>query len=136
MANRTLRDIMKELTTEQVRAANLLFENDILPSKQRRTYEQIADELGIEVRTLYNWRKLDAMLEYKVAMTDTYTKEHRARIMSAVIRESELGNASMTKLYMQHQGMLIDRVEYEDKTDKVDESAVAAKLASFRAKHK
>lgn len=134
MANRTLKETMKELTPEQVRAANLLFENDILPPKQRRTFEQIADELGIEVRTLYNWRKLEAMLDYKVAMTDTYTKEHRARIMSAVIRESELGNASMTKLYMQNQGMLIDRVEYEDKTEKVDEVALAAKLASIKEK--
>ena len=133
MANRTLRDIMKELSTEQVKAAQLLFENDTLPPKQRRTYEQIADELGIEVRTLYNWRKLDAMLDYKVAMTDTYTKEHRARIMSAVIRESELGNASMTKLFMQNQGMLIDRVEYEDKTEKIDEVALATKLANFKA---
>lgn len=133
MANRTLRDIMKELSTEQVKAAQLLFENDTLPPKQRRTYEQIADELGIEVRTLYNWRKLDAMLDYKVAMTDTYTKEHRARIMSAVIRESELGNASMTKLFMQNQGMLIDRVEYEDKTEKIDEVALANKLANFKA---
>lgn len=136
MATRTLNEILRTLTAEQVRAANLLFENDILPPKQRRTFEQIADELGIEVRTLYNWRKLEVMLDYKVAMTDTYTKEHRARIMSAVIRESELGNASMTKLFMQNQGMLIDRVEYEDKSEKVDESAVAAKLASFRAKHK
>ncbi|WP_456957915.1 hypothetical protein [Lysinibacillus sp. TE18511] len=42
----------------------------------------------------------------------------------------------MTKLYMQHQGMLIDRVEYEDKTEKVDEAAIADKLASFRAKYK
>lgn len=134
MANRTLRDIMKELSAEQVKAAQLLFENDTLPPKQRRTYEQIADELGIEVRTLYNWRKLDAMLDYKVAMTDTYTKEHRARIMSAVIRESELGNASMTKLFMQNQGMLIDRVEYEDKTEKIDEVALATKLANFKAK--
>ncbi|GEM_PF-2273689 len=134
MANRTLRDIMKELSAEQVKAAQLLFENDTLPPKQRRTYEQIADELCIEVRTLYNWRKLDAMLDYKVAMTDTYTKEHRARIMSAVIRESELGNASMTKLFMQNQGMLIDRVEYEDKTEKIDEVALATKLANFKAK--
>ncbi|ODV56211.1 phBC6A51 family helix-turn-helix protein [Lysinibacillus fusiformis] len=134
MANRTLRDIMKELSAEQVKAAQLLFENDTLPPKQRRTYEQIADELGIEVRTLYNWRKQDAMLDYKVAMTDTYTKEHRARIMSAVIRESELGNASMTKLFMQNQGMLIDRVEYEDKTEKIDEVALATKLANFKAK--
>ncbi|WP_342530787.1 phBC6A51 family helix-turn-helix protein [Lysinibacillus sp. FSL R5-0849] len=134
MANRTLRDIMKELSAEQVKAAQLLFENDTLPPKQRRTYEQIADELGIEVRTLYNWRKLDTMLDYKVAMTDTYTKEHRARIMSAVIRESELGNASMTKLFMQNQGMLIDRVEYEDKTEKIDEVALATKLANFKAK--
>lgn len=125
---------MKELSAEQVKAAQLLFENDTLPPKQRRTYEQIADELGIEVRTLYNWRKLDAMLDYKVAMTDTYTKEHRARIMSAVIRESELGNASMTKLFMQNQGMLIDRVEYEDKTEKIDEVALATKLANFKAK--
>ncbi|MCY9549412.1 phBC6A51 family helix-turn-helix protein [Lysinibacillus xylanilyticus] len=130
-----LEEIMRELNLEQVKAAQLLFENDTIPPKQRRTFEQIADELGIEVRTLYNWRKLAAMLDYKVAMTDTYTKEHRARIMSAVIRESELGNASMTKLFMQNQGMLIDRVEYEDKSEKVDESAVAAKLASIKARY-
>ncbi|RUL51098.1 phBC6A51 family helix-turn-helix protein [Lysinibacillus antri] len=132
---RKLDEILEDLTPDQVKAAHLLFENDIMEPKNRRSYDAIATELGVDVRTLYNWRQLDAMLEYKVVMTDMYTKEHRARIMRAVVREAELGNASMAKLFMQNQSMLVDRSEIEVKSEKVDESEVMAKLQSIKSRY-
>jgi len=130
---RKLDEILAELSPDQVKAAHLLFENDITEGK-RKTFAEIASELNVTERTLYNWRQLDAMLEYKVAMTDLYTREHRARIMRAVIREAEMGNASHAKLFMQNQGMLVNLSEIEVKGDVIDEKEVAAKLERFRSK--
>lgn len=131
---RKLDDILAELTPDQIKAAHLLFENDIAEPKARRSYGELSTELGVTERTLYNWRKLDTMLEYKVVMTDMYTKEHRARIMRAVVREAELGNASMAKLFMQNQSMLVDRSEIEVKSERVDEGEVMAQLERFKSK--
>lgn len=125
-------DILKELTVEQAKAAELLFENDVLPMNKRRSYVEIAEELGVTDRTLRNWRQLPAMLEYKAAVTSAYLSDNRTRVMQALVRECEAGNASMMKLYMTEQGMLIDRAEIEVKSNEVDKSAVAAKLESLK----
>lgn len=52
--------------------------------------------------------------------------------MQALVRECEAGNASMMKLYMQTEGMLIDHAELDVKTHAVDEAAVAAQLARIK----
>lgn len=132
MANRTINEILKELTIDQAKAAELLYENDLLPIGKRKSYTDIAKEIGITDRTLRNWRHLPAMLEYKVAMTSKFLTDNRTRVMQALIQGCVDGNASHMKLYMQTEGMLVDRAEIEVKGKEVDEQAVAAKLASIK----
>ena len=129
---RKLDDILKELTMDQAKAAELLYENDLLSKGKRRSYLQIANEVGVSDRTLRKWRQLPVMLEYKSAVTDTYLADNRTRVMQALINECEAGNASMMKLYMQTMGMLIDRAELEVKSKDIDEAAVAAQLARIK----
>lgn len=129
---RKLDEILKELTMDQAKAAELLYENDLLPIGKRKSFTDIAKEVGVSDRSLRKWRQLPAMLEYKSAVTATYLTDNRTRIMQALVRECEAGNASMMKLYMQTEGMLIDRVELEDKSKVIDESAVAAQLARIK----
>lgn len=136
MVQRRLDDILKDLTPQQAQAAELMYENDLLPPGKRKSMLDIANELEVTDRTLRNWRKLPAMLEYKAAVTTQLLAENRTRVMAALLKECEAGNASMMKLYMQAEGMLVDKAEIEVKSEKVDESAVAAKLAALQQRFK
>jgi len=129
---RKLDEILKELTTDQAKAAELIYENDLLSKGKRRSYVEIAKEIGVSDRTLRKWRQLPAMLEYKTAVTDTYLADNRTRVMQALINECEAGNASMMKLYMQTMGMLVDKAEVEIKAPNADPDAVAARLAHIK----
>lgn len=132
---RKLDDILKELTADQAKAAELIYENDILPIGKRRSYTAIAEEIGVTDRTLRNWRQLPAMLEYKVAVTSKYLTDNRTRVMESLIRGCLDGNASSIKLYMQTEGMLVDKAEIEVKAPHVDPEDVAARLASIKQRY-
>ncbi|EON74132.1 phBC6A51 family helix-turn-helix protein [Lysinibacillus sphaericus] len=132
---RKLDEILKELTVDQAKAAELIYENDLLSKGKRRSYVEIAKEIGVSDRTLRKWRQLPAMLEYKTAVTDTYLADNRTRVMQALINECEAGNASMMKLYMQTMGMLVDKAEVEIKAPNADPDAVAARLANIKNRY-
>ncbi|MGY3187155.1 phBC6A51 family helix-turn-helix protein [Lysinibacillus sp. TE18511] len=132
---RKLDEILKELTVDQAKAAELIYENDLLPKGKRRSYVEIAKEVGVSDRTLRKWRQLPAMLEYKTAVTDTYLADNRTRVMQALVNECEAGNASMMKLYMQTMGMLVDKAEVEIKAPNADPDAVAARLANIKNRY-
>ncbi|WP_446937114.1 phBC6A51 family helix-turn-helix protein [Lysinibacillus fusiformis] len=130
-----LEGILKELTADQAKAAELIYENDLLTKGKRRSYVEIAKEIGVSDRTLRKWRQLPAMLEYKTAVTDTYLADNRTRVMQALVNECEAGNASMMKLYMQTMGMLVDKAEVEIKAPNADPDAVAARLANIKNRY-
>ncbi len=132
---RKLDEILKELTVDQAKVAELIYENDLLSKGKRRSYVEIAKEIGVSDRTLRKWRQLPAMLEYKTAVTDTYLADNRTRIMQALVNECEAGNASMMKLYMQTMGMLVDKAELEIKAPNADPDAVAARLANIKNRY-
>lgn len=129
----TIEDVLKDLTADQAKAAELLFENDLLPKGKRKSYTEIANEIGVTDRTLRNWRAMPAMLAYKALATKRFLTDNRARVMAALVRECENGNASMTKLFMQAEGMLVDKAEIEVKGKEVNEDAVLAQLDRIKS---
>lgn len=136
MAKRTMKDIERDLTPKEIEAALAVFENDTLPPGKRKSLETIADELGIGVRTLYEWRQKDAFIEYKNALTDRFSANARMRVMQSVISEAEKGNAAMAKLFLQTQSMLTDNktVEVVGGSPAVDKDEVARRLAALQEK--
>ena len=136
MAKRTMKDIERDLTPKEIEAALQVFENDTLPPGKRKSLETIADELGIGVRTLYEWRQKDAFIEYKNALTDRFSANARMRVMQSVISEAEKGNAAMAKLFLQTQSMLTDNktVEVVGGSPAVEKDEVARRLAALQEK--
>lgn len=135
MAKRTMKDIERELTPKEIEAALAVFENDTLPPGKRKSLETIADELGIGVRTLYEWRQKDAFIEYKNALTDRFSANARMRVMQSVISEAEKGNAAMAKLFLQTQSMLSDhKTVTVEGAPAVDKDEVARRLAALQEK--
>lgn len=136
MAKRTIKDIMKDLTPKEIEAATAVFENDLLAKGKRKSYEALADDLGIGVRTLYEWRQKEPFIEYMHALSVKFEASARTKVMNAIIKGAEEGNAAMAKLYVQVMGMLTDMsVTYiEDGTSAVDKDEVARKLEALRAR--
>ncbi|ASN05314.1 phBC6A51 family helix-turn-helix protein [Virgibacillus necropolis] len=82
----SLRELEKRLTPEQVRAAELLVENEHTVKGERRTNEQIAQEVGVSRKTLHNWHKIPDFVHYKDQRSHLLMAGNRARIDSQLMR--------------------------------------------------
>jgi len=55
-----------QLTAKQIKAAHALIANELAPGTERKTQDQLADELGCDRKTLFRWRtENQAFIEYK-----------------------------------------------------------------------
>jgi len=112
----TISEIKAQLTVQQMNAAQLLVENEFA-GKQKRTYEEIAEELGIGVRTLYEWRKNRAFTLYQSYIADNRLDQFMptaiAKLQESIEGRSNNGIPSMKalELYFKLSGRLIDRKE-------------------------
>lgn len=135
MAKRTIKDITKDLTPKEIEAATAVFENDLIAKGKRKSYEVLAGDLGIGVRTLYEWRQKEPFIEYMHALSVKFEASARTKVMNAIIEGAEEGNAAMAKLYLQTMGMLTNMsVTYIDDgtSATVDKDEVARKLEALR----
>ena len=123
---------MAKLSPEQYAAIALLS----LPKRGGMTYEQVAEKVGVDVRTLHRWRQDDRFndeLKRKI-MRDTIDRlpEVMASVPEHIIND---GNAAMFRTLLQAQGLLTEKVELEQRnTGGVDIDAIRAKLAAKSVK--
>lgn len=106
-----------------------------LPKRGGLTYEEVAAEVGVDVKTLREWRKKDAFNdELKreiVRVTLDRLPDIMASIPDHVIND---GNAALFRTLLQAHGMLTDKVEVESKgTGAVDVDAIRARMADMKA---
>lgn len=101
---------MAKLSPEQYAAIAILS----LPKRNGMTYEQVAMQVGVDVRTLHRWRSDDRFNEElkRKIMRDTLDRlpEVQASIPDHIIND---GNAAMYRTMMQSLGLLTDKVEVE-----------------------
>lgn len=119
---------MAKLNDKQYAAIALL----ALPKRGGMSYEQVAEEVGVDARTLYKWRQDDRFNEElkRKIMRDTLERlpEVQASIPDHIIND---GNAAMYRTMMQSLGLLTEKVELEQRsTSGVDIEAIRAKLAA------
>jgi AcrR family transcriptional regulator len=102
-----------KLTLNQRRCAEILATNDI----HKMTVQQIADEIGVDPRTIYRWKKDPEFVAYQNAiaeqamedfLTETYSK------LKTLLREgkSEKTQLEAIKLVLQNRGKLKDTHEH------------------------
>lgn len=113
--------LASQLTLVQRKAAMMLVENDILSPKQgRRSLEDMSAELGIERKTLYNWRHHNsAFIEYKNMLADEVFTGLRSEAYASIRRGIHSDNYKAVELYMKREGLLTDvqRVENVENTE-------------------
>lgn len=112
----TLSELKSKLTPQQLAAAELLVANDFA-GKEKRTYQDIAAELGIEARTLYNWRHTPAFIKYCATLSDNKLDSYRsvadAQLMKLIAGTSNNGIPSIKalELFYKLNGKLVERRE-------------------------
>jgi len=108
-------DLKLRLTPAQRRAAKLIVENDFAPKGERVTLGDIAEELSIDKRTLYNWRQNPDFTRYLAAISDGELAQFRSLVDSQLMKlikgTSNNGLPAMRalELYYKLEGRLVDR---------------------------
>lgn len=96
----------------QKMAAAMLVEYENTPYKERKTLEEIAEEVGITRRTLHNWNTKDQnFIAYKNSIAADYLDTQLAYVYAKLL--DGIGNGSMKgiELFMRRFGDLDSRSE-------------------------
>lgn len=137
-----LKEMEKRLSPEQIKAANLLIENDFAPKDEKKTHEEIAEEVGVSRRTLYNWRNDVDVVRYMDAQSDMALASSRSKAASQLMRlingdaqQNGLPSIKALELYYKLSGKLVERSEVingEEHTPADEIDNMRNKVAEFR----
>ncbi|PEF46136.1 hypothetical protein CON22_13290 [Bacillus cereus] len=134
-----LRDLRQEITEEQAQAAVKLVENSFA-GRERKTLEEIAEELGISRTTLWKWSNDVNFIRYKEALADRLLWDNidlaNGQLL-ALIRGDFTANKTPSikalELFYKLSGKLVDKKEIITNVDKpkVSQSEVEQTLAEL-----
>ena len=101
-----------KLRPGQREAAILLAENDFTPFDERKTRQEIADEIGYSRMSLYKWEKRDAnFIAYKNSLSSNIMDGHLSLTYSKLIDVIKDGNTKGIELFLKRIGDLDNRSE-------------------------
>ena len=86
MASITLEGLKAKLTPKQILAAELILENEFRAKGDKRKLEEIAEDAGCAVRTLYEWRQEPEFVRYLAAISDTRLDSYRSMADSQLVK--------------------------------------------------
>lgn len=122
--------IAKQLTQEQYDAIAWMAQ----PKRGGKTYEEIAEIIGVHRSTLFEWKKNPVFeAELKRQMVRNSQEKLPELIESLAVIAMRDGNAAMAKLALQINGLLTDKVEVETKgSEGVDVEALRQRIEAMR----
>jgi|SRR5690625_611834 len=82
----TYEDLKLLLTAEQRNAAEIIVANDFAAKGKKKTLDEIAEEVGVDRRTLYNWRQNADFTRYMSAISDNKLDNYRSLADSQLIK--------------------------------------------------
>jgi transcriptional regulator with XRE-family HTH domain len=120
----TLKELQENLTPQQQMAAHLLIANEFA-GKEKRTQEELAEEIGISRMTLHNWKTEDIdFIRYTAALTDMKLDSYRslvdARLMTLIEKgpsNNGIPSIKAIELYYKLSGRLVERKEVTQFTE-------------------
>ncbi|WP_191560434.1 phBC6A51 family helix-turn-helix protein [Metabacillus idriensis] len=149
MNNLTFDQLEVQISGIQKKAAWLLVNGDIgtIGGAKPKTYEEIAQDCGIDARTLYNWWTKDAKfiaymnaISYRV--TDSFQSEADAMLRRLCLEGgvNGLGSIKALELYYKRMGLLVNKSEVTN-TDTINreyrpltDDEVAEKIREMKAR--
>jgi hypothetical protein len=112
MASRRLKLLESKLTPQQQKAAFLLVENDLRDNGEKRTLEDIAEEVGVTYKTIWSWRKTNRnFIDYKNEIADDFLAEHRAGVYGQLMKliNGSQPSVKAIDLYLKRFGLLTEK---------------------------
>jgi transposase-like protein len=95
---RTANELKKRLTDQQAKAAYLLVINDF--EKGVKTQEEIAEEVGVHRKTLYQWRTQNPdFIAYQNALSDHHLESYRSKADAKLMELVDRGYVKALDLY-------------------------------------
>lgn len=137
MSNR-LKELEAKLTDQQRKAAFMLVENDLKTNKDdtKLTYEEIAEEVGVSYKTIWEWRKKNRnFIAYKNEISDDFLSDNRAKVYGQLMKLIDSPNPSVKAidLFMRRFGLLTEKsvVENVDSGTQRSDDAIKRQLAEL-----
>lgn len=115
MSNK-LRELEAKLTVQQRNAAYLLVENELKETGEKRTQEDLAEEIGVDRSTLFLWRtKNRNFIAYKNEIADDFLADKRDRVYGQLMKLINAPQPSVKaiSLFLQRQGLLTQKTQIE-----------------------
>jgi transcriptional regulator with XRE-family HTH domain len=111
MASR-LKTLEAKLDARKRKAAYLLVENELRETGEKRTQEDIAEEIGVSYKTLWEWKTKDQVfIEYKNALADDFLAEKRAFVYGQLMKliGGSQPSVKALDLYLRRFGLLTEK---------------------------
>lgn len=102
----------------KIKAARLCVEREFAPQAERKTTQEIADEIGISRQHLHRWRTQDAdFIEYMNLLADTYLSSYRSFVYKQLLKtiSGEQPSVKGIDLFFRRHGLITEK--HEVKTD-------------------
>lgn len=118
MSDKKKAALESRLDGRQMKAALLCVEREFAGEEDRRTFEEIADEVGISRNTLYEWRTQNrAFIEYANYVADEFLSSHRAFVYRQLMKTIAGSQPSVKgiDLYFKRHGLITQQVAVETK---------------------
>jgi predicted DNA-binding protein YlxM (UPF0122 family) len=130
----------EDLTEQQKRAAELLLENDLAPKDEKRKLEEIAEEIGVTRKTLWEWRRRNTLfIEYKQHLTTLSLQDAHgelARVLITNLHSSQPSTKMLDLLAkMTPNALAANRQEVVMETNETSNEEVLKRIEELRKKH-
>lgn len=116
MSTKRIKELEAKLTLPQQKAAFLLVENDLRNGGDKKTLEQIAEEVGVTYKTIWEWRKKNRnFIDYKNEIADDFLAEYRSGVYGQMMKLINAPQPSVKaiSLYLQRYGLLTQKTQIE-----------------------
>lgn len=112
MSAKRIKELESKLTLQQQKAAFLLVENDLRDGGDKKTYEQIAEEVGVSYKTIWEWRKRNRnFIDYKNEIADDFLAEYRSGVYGQLMKliNGSQPSVKAIDLYLKRFGLLTEK---------------------------
>lgn len=112
MANIPL--LESKLDQRQKEAVYLMLKNERLDTKDRRSQEAIAKEVGVTYKTLWEWKtKNQSFITYKNLISRRQLSEKMSRVDNKLFEATQADNVKAMELYYKLLGELTNKTQIE-----------------------
>jgi hypothetical protein len=132
MSDSRKKSLEAKLDARQIKAALLCVQREFSEEKDRMTFDEIADEVGVTRNSLYEWRtQKRAFIDYVNYLSDDFLAGYRAMVYRQLMKAIDGPQPSIKAidLYFRRHGLITERqiVETKDVTAAVGSNEDIAK---------